>query len=205
MKTIYLIRHSGPFVEIENYDKEKWDDFNRNMILSSIGEEKAKKLCNINELHNIKDIYSSASARAIATIKYLVEYNNSNLKVDNRINEREFGIEYLSDLPDNFVLNQFNNKDLKYKNGESLNEVSKRFNSFINEFLDSDCDKCILCVHGIVLMNYLSEFCDFEFDGNNFNLSFNNNSIINGKMSNPDIYKVIYDKNKVVNIRRIEI
>lgn len=53
MKTIYLIRHSAPFVEIENNsDRNKvlWDEYNSNMILSSLGEENAKKLCNVKEL-----------------------------------------------------------------------------------------------------------------------------------------------------------
>lgn len=203
MKTIYLIRHSGPFVEIENYDKEKWNDFNRNMILSSVGEEKARNLISIKELHNIKKIYSSDSARAIGTAKYLAEFNDTKIIIDKRINERDFGIEYLSDLPDNFVLNQFLNKDLKYKNGESLSEVSKRFENFINEFLMSDNEKAILFIHGIVLMNYLSEFCNFSFDGNSFNLSYNNKNIINEKMNNPDIFKIVYDNEKVIAVDRL--
>ncbi len=44
MKTIYLIRHSAPFVGIENYEDYKnvpWSDYNRNMILSREGEENA--------------------------------------------------------------------------------------------------------------------------------------------------------------------
>ena len=47
MKIIYLVRHSAPFVEIDNYEDFKsvsWNEYNRNMILSSEGEEKAKKL-----------------------------------------------------------------------------------------------------------------------------------------------------------------
>ena len=47
MKTIYLIRHSAPFVEIENYNDYKnvpWSEYNKKMILSVEGEEKAKKL-----------------------------------------------------------------------------------------------------------------------------------------------------------------
>ena len=47
MKTIYLVRHSAPFVEIENYinnDNILWNEFNKNMILSPLGEENAKKL-----------------------------------------------------------------------------------------------------------------------------------------------------------------
>lgn len=46
IKTIYLIRHSAPFIEIENYSDYKnvsWEDYNRNMILSPLGEENAKK------------------------------------------------------------------------------------------------------------------------------------------------------------------
>ena len=64
MKTIYLIRHSAPFVEIENYEDYKnvlWSDYNRNMILSSEGEENAKKLCNVEELKHLDAIYSADS------------------------------------------------------------------------------------------------------------------------------------------------
>lgn len=45
MKIVYLIRHSAPFVMIDNYDDYQnvsWDDYNRNMILSSLGEDNAK-------------------------------------------------------------------------------------------------------------------------------------------------------------------
>ena len=75
-KTLYLIRHSSPFVEIENYDDYEnvlWEEYNKNMILSVLGEEKASKLCGIEELKNIKNIYSSNSFRAISTAKYLSE------------------------------------------------------------------------------------------------------------------------------------
>lgn len=78
MKTIYLIRHSAPFVEIENNsDRNKvlWDEYNRNMILSPLGEENAKKLCNVQELNDIKEIHASNSPRAIQTAKYLAEMN----------------------------------------------------------------------------------------------------------------------------------
>lgn len=40
MKTIYLIRHSAPFVEIDNYQNYQdilWSEYNKNMILSSQG------------------------------------------------------------------------------------------------------------------------------------------------------------------------
>ena len=206
MKIIYLIRHSGPFVEFENSNEIPWDEFNKNMILSVTGEENARKLCDVTSLKNIKNIYSSNSFRAIGTAKYLAEVNDVRLRIDNRINEREFGIEYISDLPENFVINQFKDRNLKYENGESLNDVSKRFDSFIEEILNNGSKENVLFIHGIVLMNYLSEICSVNFDGEKFNVIFNDKLILDGKMKNPDIYKIVFDdNNKVVDVENIDI
>lgn len=48
-------------------------------------------------------IYASNSSRAIETAKYLAESNNLKIKLDKRINERKFGIGYLSELPKDCV------------------------------------------------------------------------------------------------------
>ena len=132
VKTIYLIRHSGPFVEIENYTNEKvlWSEFNRNMILSLLGEINAQKLCNVKELKGLSAIYVSNSARAIGTAKYLAELNDLKIKLDARINERELGVNYLQDLPADFTKHSFDDKNFKLPHGESLNQVDIRFKSF---------------------------------------------------------------------------
>ena len=57
LKTIYLVKHSGPFVDIKNYEDYEnvlWEDYNRNMILSVDGEKRAEKLCEIEELNNVE-------------------------------------------------------------------------------------------------------------------------------------------------------
>lgn len=82
------------------------------MILSPLGEENAKKLCDIEELKNIDSIYASDSYRAIGTAKYLAEKNNINLKLDESI----LGCNKVSELPDNFLQNSFNDKNLKFNN-----------------------------------------------------------------------------------------
>lgn len=41
MQEIYLIRHSAPFVELDNAD-QPWDEINRNMVLSVKGEKMQK-------------------------------------------------------------------------------------------------------------------------------------------------------------------
>lgn len=202
-KEIYLIRHSAPFIEIDNYNDYKnvnWDDYNRNMILSSEGENNAKKLCELDELKNIDEIYSSDSFRAIGTAKYIAEINNIKIKLDNRINERNLGIKTINDLPVNFSQDSFNNKELKILNGESLNEVDNRFNSFIKDILNSNNKKVVLSIHGIILMSFLQTICDFEFDGQKFIINFNGKEVMNRKLKNPDVFKLIYEGNDIIDI-----
>lgn len=209
MKTIYLIRHSAPFVEIENYinnDNVLWNEFNKNMILSPLGEENAKKLCNVNELKNIDEIYASNSSRAIETAKYLAEKNNIKIKLDERINEREFGVKYIKDLPVNFTKLSFEDKEFKIANGESLYEVDERFSSFINDLLNRDNSRIVIVMHGIILLSYLKTICNhFEFDGRNFNISYNGKIILDGIPKNPSVYKIEFDDNKnITNVEYVE-
>ncbi len=209
MTTIYLIRHSAPFVEIDNYANYKevlWTEYNKNMILSSKGEENAKKLCNIKELKGINEIYASNSSRAIETAKYLAENNNLKIKLDKRINEREFGVKYIKDLPESFNKISFNDKSFKINDGESLNDVDIRFKSFINDILDKNINKVAIVMHGIILLSYLKTICNhFEFDGKNFDIKYNNKIILNGTPKNPSIYRINFDNNKnVIDVNYIE-
>lgn len=209
MTTIYLIRHSAPFVEIDNYmnyESVLWSEYNKNMILSPQGEENAKKLWNVEELKGISEIYASNSSRAIETAKYIAESNNLKIKLDERINEREFGVDYIKDLPDDFTKISFDDKAFKVNNGESLNEVDNRFKSFISELLDKDNNKIAIVMHGIILLSYLKTICShFEFDGKNFNIKYNDNIVLDGKPKNPSIYKVVFDNNKkIINVEYVE-
>ena len=201
MKTIYLIKHSGPFVDIKNYeDYEKvlWEDYNRNMILSAEGEKRAEGLCNIAELNNIDRIFTSNSVRAIATAKYLAEKNNIKIELDKRIDERILGVKTLNDLPKDYNKLSFDNKDFKMESGESFNEVDNRFINFIDDLLDQDSNKNVLVIHGLILLSYLETICDFSFDGNTFDIIYKNKVIINGNPKSPSVYKITYDENKEV-------
>ena len=209
MKTIYLIRHSAPFVEIDNYinkDNVLCSEYNKNMILSPQGEENAKKLCNVEELKDINEIYASNSSRTIETAKYLAESNNLKIKLDDRIGKREFGVKYIKDLPNDFTKISFDDKSFKVNNGESLNEVDNRFKSFINDLLNNKSNKVAIVIHGIILLSYLNTICDyFEYDGKNFDIKFNKNIILNGTPKNPSVYKIEFDDNKnIINVEFIE-
>lgn len=201
MKTIYLVKHSGPFVDIKNYEDYEnvlWEDYNRNMILSVEGEKRAEKLCEIEELNNVEKIFASDSVRAIASAKYLAEKNNIKINLDERINERIFGIERLSELPKNFNKLSFGDKSFKMENGESFNDVDKRFIDFINDLLNQDNNCYILFIHGLILLSYLETICDFKFDGMNFDIKYNGKVILAGNPKSPSVYKITYNDNKEV-------
>ena len=207
MKTIYLIRHSAPFIEIENYDDYEnvlWNDYNRNMILSSEGEENAKKLCEFDELRNLDAVYAADSFRAIGTAKYVAEMNNVKIKLDERINERNLGVKTISELPKNQTITSFSNKDYKFGTGESLNEVDIRFNSFITDLLNDTNSRVALFIHGIIMMSFLQNNTEFSFDGKNMKLIFNDKEIFNDKMKNPMVFKIDYDANEIINIEFID-
>lgn len=202
-QVIYLIRHSSPFIEIDNYsdyNNTNWHDYNRNMILSVLGEQKANALTKIDELTNIKEIYSSDSFRAISTAKYISELNDTKIKLDERINEREFGVDYLNQLPDDFTKKSFDDKNFKVFKGESLNEMDKRFNDFIEELLNSGVDKSIIVIHGIMLLSFFQNYCDFDFDGKIVTVKFNGKMIVEEKPKSPGVYKITYEDNKIIDI-----
>ena len=208
MTTIYLIRHSAPFAQIDNYTNYKdvlWKEYNKNMILSPLGEEKAKELCNIEELNNINEVYSSNSSRAIETAKYFAESNNVKIKLDDRIKEREFGVLYLKDLPNDFNKLSFDDKTYKIGDGESLDDVDNRFKSFISELLDKNIDRVIIVMHGIILLSYLESICDyFDFDGKRFYIKYKDNIVLDGTPSNPIVYKIEFNNKNVINVSYVK-
>lgn len=210
MKTIYLVRHAAPFVEIDNYKNNTdttWLEFNQNMILSVKGEENAKQLCKIKELTAVDCVFSSSSARALATAKYIAEFNHLNIKLDKRINEREFGVKFIKELSPDFTKTSFADKNFKLNDGESLNEVDARFKSFINDLLKTNYHTIVVVIHGIMLLSYLETVCqNFEYDGADFNVKFNNRVILNGTPKNPSIFKIEFnDVNLIKNISQVAI
>ena len=167
----------------------------RNVIVSS----------KIEELKHLDSVFSADSFRTIGTAKYVAEINNLKIKLDNRINERNLGVNTISELPENQTLESFKNMDYKFGTGESLNEVDKRFNSFINEILESNYNNIALFIHGIIMMSFLQNNTSFSFDGKNMRLLFNNKEIYNDKMKNPMVFKIEYEYNVIVDIKEISI
>lgn len=203
-KVIYLIRHSGPFVKINNYENLPFEEQSKNMILSVEAEKKAEIVSKIPELKNLDAIYCSNSSRAIETAKYIAYENSLNLNVVNDLNERKFGIMYINEIPDGYIKRQFEDENYKIKNGESLVEVKERIKNFIDDILENNINRVGIVLHGIGLMAYIQNFADVVFKNDAFKITFNNNIVFNNIMKTPEIFKLKFDKNKnVVSIENV--
>ena len=205
MKTVYLVRHSGPFVKLQYKDAITWEEQNRNMILSVEAEEKSKVLSNINELKNIDVIYSSNSARAIATAKYIAHNNNLDINIENSFNERRFGVKYIDDLSEDFIIEQFKNEDYKLFGGESLNDVENRIKETFDTILNSNDEKIAIVLHGIVLMVFIKLYCKVEYDGKSFKILNDDQIIYDDMIKSPDVFKLTIDDKRLINLENISL
>ena len=139
MTKIYLLRHSQPFRKLlGEYNSSDVEQVrNEKNVLSVYGEKLAREISERKELQNIDVIYSSHYVRAMCTAKYIAENNNIKLNVDERLGERKFGVNDISELPSDFFEEQFRNWDYKLEKGESANEVSKRMNEGLLEIINN--------------------------------------------------------------------
>ena len=135
MKTVvYLIRHSEKYKRFINIDNN--DSFqlcNEKIILSNEGEEKAKKLSEIEELSNIDIVIASNYVRSIETAKYIADRNNKDIFIMDGCGERKIGTNSIEEYPKDFELKQYFDDSYKLPRGESKTEVTDRmYNSIIS-------------------------------------------------------------------------
>ena len=209
MTTIYLIRHSQPFRKLlGEYNVNEVEQLrNEKNPLSVEGEVLAQELSEKIELQNIDVIYSSHYVRAMCTAKYIAENNQIKLNVDERLGERKFGVNKISELPPTYFEDQFRNWDYKLENGESANEVSRRMNSAILDILNNNNGKNIAIVsHGTAISAMLKTWCDVKLNEETklIEIYFNDKFVFDGNWKCPELFKLEFDdKNNLININNI--
>ena len=208
MTTVYLIRHSQPFRNLlGDYKTNEVEQIrNEKNPLSVLGEEKSKSLANNSELQHIDILYSSHYVRAMSTAKYIAEKNNILLNVDERLGERKFGVNSINELPEKFYEDQFQNWNYKIEKGESINEVSTRMYDALMEILNKNKKRRIAIVsHSTAISALLSKWCDVKIneDTKLIEIHFNNNKILDKKWDCPDLFKLEFDDNNILNIQHI--
>ena len=210
MKTIiYLCRHSEPIGMYDN-ENETMQLRNEKMTLSVLGEEKARKLSLLPELNNIDNIIASNYVRAISTAKYIAFNNKKDIEVMPEFGERKFGnINSWSDLPEGFSDKQIKDWDYKFEGGESFNEVCERMYFALQSVLKKYKGKKIFIVsHGTAISVLFSKIADVSFpdeENYNRNIYFNGKLIFDGKYDAPELFKLEYEDEKLVDVKNIKI
>ena len=195
MTKIYLLRHSQPFRKLlGEYNSSDVEQVrNEKNVLSVYGEKLAREISERKELQNIDVIYSSHYVRAMCTAKYIAENNNIKLNVDERLGERKFGVNDISELPSDFFEEQFRNWDYKLEKGESANEVSKRMNEVLLEIINNNKDKTIAIVsHGTAISAMLKTWCNVLLNEETklIELYFNDKLVFDGNWNCPELFEL---------------
>lgn len=198
MTTIYLIRHSLkmrlPFSA--SFDPD------RIQPLSAEGEIRAQKLLEVPELRGADTAYCSPFARTISTLRYLVEADSLPLFFDERLRELEFGGPRVP--PEVFAdpnapkpswdirARQWDDRDLRHDNGESLNQCCARMTEAIRDIVTANEGKTVLVgSHGAAICAYLSSMMEGIGDHYAFSLPM------------PALFRLVFDGDSTPRITRL--
>ena len=185
MKIVYLIRHSTP---------NRINVPNKEIPLSEEGILKANKIKEIINLNEIDEVYSSSYKRAYETAKIL----SDNVIIDSRLDEREIGD--LTNIPKSMWITQLYDEDAKAPQGESRKEVTNRMLDFINSIEDNK--KIIAVSHAATITFFLLHYCkleDVDLETKSRHITFNGKDVINGIFKTPEIFKLTFDKDKLID------
>ena len=197
MTTIYLVRHAKS-------ERNFKDD--RTRPLTADGTLDADAAAEFMNSVHIDAVYSSSYLRAISTAKYIAANNGTIINVDNRLNERKVGNLTNYDINELHHM-QAKDFDFKLKGGESLNETKKRMIEAMKSILMFETgNRVALISHSTALTCLLSAWCEegYNYDGDII-LSFNDETLVDGKWDAPSVYKVIFDGMNVKSIEYLDL
>ena len=203
---VFLIRHSKKINQelIDNTKNTEYFQTRREKIVLSIeGERRAEKLSKLYIFNNLDIIFSSNYARTIQTAKYLAESKNLVIHVDERFNERKFGIRGEEDI----TIKQYYDENLKNPEGECRKEVSTRMEeAFWDVIHNNKGKKIVIFTHGASMTFLLMKWCKLEYirEDKHKCLSFKNKVVIDRRFNAPEIFKLLVDDNSnVISIENI--
>lgn len=210
MKTIYLVRHSkaikDSFLTFENdlNDQEK----NEKIPLSVEGEELASQLASTLFNSNIDYLWSSTYERAISTAKYIAKQNNININITDLFNERKLGD--TKNIKDDFWLTQLKDQNAAAPEGESQKEVRTRMITGLQNVLNNieDNTQTVIVTHATAMTFLLMHWCvllDATLEGKKRWLTFKGVDVINDSFKTPEVFKLEFDNNDLINIVRLSI
>lgn len=199
--TIYLIRHSIPFIEHRGTinTNETILIENEKSPLSIAGEKLAEEKSLQKEFKNLDVVYSSNYVRAMSTVKYFAYVNNLKVNIDETFNERIHGVDSWNELPQEFELNQFDDENYKVGYGESQKEVQTRMLNGLMKVLNENKGKKIAIIsHSTAIAFLLKKWCEVYYDKE---YTFNNNAFFNGKWEYLQTFRLEFKNNELITIK----
>ena len=129
------------------------------------------------------------------------------MNVEERLGERKFGVNNISELPPTFFEEQFRDWDYKLENGESANEVSKRMNEVLFEILNKNQGRNIAVVsHGTAISAMVKTWCNVVLNEETklIEFYFNDKLVFDGNWNCPELFKLDFDENNnLINIKNV--
>jgi len=207
--TIYLIRHSIRFSDsfIEEYRTVQSELVkSEKSVLSVEGEKRAEILARQEELQHIDKVYVSNCVRTLQTAKYLLAAQNLPVTIDERFDERRFGIPNTEVYPNWYSL-QYLDENFKTVGGECQKEVRERFEEAFKEVLNFNRGKRIaIFAHGYSITFFLMKWLKLEGvnEERKLTFSFHHEIIFDKKLEAPEVFKLVIDDN-VIEISNLEV
>lgn len=147
--TIYLIRHSEKMHLPYGYS--------RIQPLTERGERRAKALLQMKDLRNADVAYCSPYARTVSTLRYITEADGLKLNFEERLKEMVFGGGPPNPASMDIRAKQWEDRDLRFEDGESINQCCARMESVLTEIVRKNMGKKILIgSHGVAICSLLS-------------------------------------------------
>lgn len=210
MKTIiYILRHSEPMKLSFCDSNDNLQLQNEKQILSPEGERRAKILSEIKELQNIDVVISSNYVRTMSTAKYIANKNNKDLIIMDDFGERKFGINSWDELPENFENKQYEDENYKMPSGESRKEVTERMLNALNIVFEKYKGRKIAIVsHGTAMLFLFMNWCEVKPSNKGEwprKLIFNNKEFFDSKFFAPELFKLEFEDNELIDIKNIKV
>lgn len=206
MTTVYLIRHSEHMKRklIQFNNSDSLPIWNEKAPLSVNGEKEAELLSRVEEMKNIDLVISSNYVRAIATAKYIAEENDLDLYIDESFSERIHGVNSWGELPKDFEARQMMDPLFKVGNGENQIEAANRmYNALLDVLRKNEGKRIAIVSHATAIAFLLIRLSKFTENG----IYVNDKIIIekNFKWNAPEVFKLEFDNNILIDINAIEV
>lgn len=133
---------------------------------------------------------------------------NLKVNIDDRLDERRVGIPN-DDLVKDWFERQYLDENYKTINGESQKMVRDRMMKVLDEILSNDKGKKVaVFTQGYAITFLLLNWCKLEEirkdNGSHIlKYSFNNKIIFDKKINSPEVFKLTFDEEKLINIENI--